>query len=79
MVGRGEDAEMYCRMLLQYGDSWLVQIKVYNRVGLFRNGRTSELNSILSGHGRLPTNAGEAERPDRSGLTSDSDKIAPLM
>jgi len=72
-------AETYCRMLLQYGDSWLVQIKVYDWVELFRNGRKSELNSVPSRHGRLQSNDGGAERPDRSGLTRDSDRIAPLM
>jgi len=71
--------EIYCRMVLSYGDSWLVQIKSYNWVDLFRNGKTSELNIVLSVHGRLPTNAGEAESPDRRALTSDGDKIAPLL
>jgi len=66
-------------MLLSYGDSWLVQIKSYNWVDLFRNVKTSELNIVLLVHGRLPTNAGEAESPDRRALTSDGDKIAPLM
>jgi hypothetical protein len=47
--------EMYCRMLLHYGDSWLVQIKVYECVEYFRDRRTSEQNSVLLGHGHLPT------------------------
>jgi len=66
-------------MRLPYGDSWLVQIKVYDWLFLFRNGKTSELNIVLSVHGRLPTNAGEVESPDQRALTSDSDKIAPLL
>jgi hypothetical protein len=80
MFGRGEEG----RNVLQNASRVWRQLACRNKCvrlgGIFQKWKNERADQRSSGP-RTPAdrNAGEAEIPDPSGLTSDSDKIAPLM